>query len=258
MIFFSYCWSDENVFKFIQNFIKVQNLKENQYYLDREHNKAGQRYWNNIRKSLNNCSTFIFFNSKNYYNSGPCCKEYVWALNLEKNKRIKIIEIKVHETNLYRPFKDQISLNFLPNKMLLTNLAKALNFHIINNKKSKQSQLVKVINPRNIHPNVITKFKILKNVSNVCVLSEEPMHFYLSSGTQYVPALNFLQTETRQVVRGNKICWMFVWKTADSTKNKEYFLNAPDIINKQNIYIGIIKNNGSETEVKNYELVKIK
>lgn len=118
-IFFSYCWADEQkALPFVENLIKKINYDINDYYLDRKINKVGDQYWKNINNALATCQLFIFFNSNNYYNSSACCKEYVWALQRQKEENIKIIEIKLEDTDLYRPYKDQLYVKFEDDQIL--------------------------------------------------------------------------------------------------------------------------------------------
>ena len=59
---------------------------------------------------------FIFFNSDNYFWSGACCKELIWALRLEKAGKLKIIEVKVHANTKINEFdncKIYVNLNDL-------------------------------------------------------------------------------------------------------------------------------------------------
>lgn len=118
-IFFSYCWADEQkVLPFVENLIKKINYDINDYYLDRKINKVGDQYWKNINNAIATCQLFIFFNSNNYYNSSACCKEYVWALQRQKEENIKIIEIKLEDTDLYRPYLDQVYVKFEDDQIL--------------------------------------------------------------------------------------------------------------------------------------------
>lgn len=103
-IFFSYCQKDEKSLEFIDKFIKETNYDKNDYFLDRNKNTAGDYYWQNIYKAMETTDIFIFFNSDNYFWSGACCKELIWALRLEKAGRLKIIEVKVHANTKINEF----------------------------------------------------------------------------------------------------------------------------------------------------------
>lgn len=110
-IFFSYCWSDENVaLPIFESLIKHPELKESiDCFLDREINNVGDDYWDNIKTAIDTSEIFIFLNSNNYYNSSACCKEYVWALGYQQNNKIKIIEIKLaNDSSLFRPSKSEL------------------------------------------------------------------------------------------------------------------------------------------------------
>lgn len=114
-IFFSYCWGDEEKYQivsFVEELIKKLEYKKENFFLDKKTNNPGDQYWKNIKKAMDTSQLFIFFNSSNYCNSSPCCKEYVWALKKSQNSDLKIIEIKLETSNLYRPHNDEIYVKY--------------------------------------------------------------------------------------------------------------------------------------------------
>lgn len=98
-VFFSYCQKDQASFEFIERFIKETDYfkREDSYFWDKEKNDFGDDYWKNIYNAIQTTDVFVFFNSNNYFWSASCCKELVWAKQLEKNEKLKIIEIRVED-----------------------------------------------------------------------------------------------------------------------------------------------------------------
>lgn len=98
-VFFSYCQKDQASFEFIKRFIKETDYfkREDSYFWDKEKNDFGDDYWKNIYNAIHTTDIFVFFNSNNYFWSASCCKELVWAKELEKNEKLKIIEIRVED-----------------------------------------------------------------------------------------------------------------------------------------------------------------
>lgn len=98
-VFFSYCQKDQASFEFIKRFIKETDYfkREDSYFWDKEKNDFGDDYWKNIYNAIQTTDVFVFFNSNNYFWSASCCKELVWAKQLEKNEKLKIIEIRVED-----------------------------------------------------------------------------------------------------------------------------------------------------------------
>ncbi len=114
-IFFSYCWGDNKKYQivsFIDKLITKLEYKNENFYLDIEKNNLGDQYWKNIKNAIETSQIFIFFNSPNYCNSSACCKEYVWALKKSQKYNFKIIEIKLENSNLYRPYRDEIYVKY--------------------------------------------------------------------------------------------------------------------------------------------------
>ena len=115
-IFFSYCWNDDEkykIIKFVEKLINQLEYSHDDYFLDIKNNNLGDRYWENIYKWIDCAQLFVFFNSNNYCNSGPCCKEYLRALEQEKNNNLKIIEIKLEDnTKLYSPYNDRVYVRY--------------------------------------------------------------------------------------------------------------------------------------------------
>lgn len=145
-IFISYCWDDENiVIPIVENFIKKYNFSENEYFLDRRVNVLGDHYWENINNSIKESTHFIYFNSMNYYNSGPCSKEYLRALFLYKLNKIKILEVRMDKTDLFIPRNDLIYIE-INNPNILEEMYKSVTKANItlNNRELSDEELKKV------------------------------------------------------------------------------------------------------------------
>lgn len=108
MIFFSYSQNDKNIVHPCID--KLEKKKKFKYFFDEKDNEYGDKYWENINKSLNDSNVFVFFNSKNYIKSGSCLREYLQALKLESEGRIMILEIQIEESGIFKTSPDKIYL----------------------------------------------------------------------------------------------------------------------------------------------------
>lgn len=168
-IFFSYCWNDDEkykIIKFVENLISQLKYSNNDYFLDRKVIKLGNKYWEKIYKAINTAQLFVFFNSKKYYNSCSCCKEYLWALGQEQNNNLTIIEIKLEDhTILYRPHNDQVYVKY-NDKEIINKLNNAIFDNNFNG--FEISDIYYDLNEISNSDGTITiKFKLLNNIDNL-------------------------------------------------------------------------------------------
>ena len=95
---------------------KIIQYKKIEYFIDKECNEHGDNYWENINEFLNNSDIFVYFNSQNYIRSSSCLREYLQALKLESQGRIKILEIQIEESGIYKTSPDKIYLKINENE----------------------------------------------------------------------------------------------------------------------------------------------
>ena len=270
-IFFSYCWEDKKVLKFIEKFVKENKLKEKDYFLDKKNNKPGDHYWKNIKNELNKSDYFIYFNSINYYNSSACCKEYIWALSLEQNQsNIKLIEVKMDkQTKLYRMSKDKVYCDFLPQKELINKLTELLKIDKkskVKDKKNRNKELVKIIKKVNPYPNQINvEFKSLVNVDYIYFLLENKEYSYyincsLNKINNYFRSYYDCQliSSGKTIKKNGKNYSILINRNKlNLNKNDNYelvisSLNFPD---NSNYYFGFLKNENEIKSSKSYKIV---
>lgn len=270
-IFFSYCWDDKKALKFIEKFVKENNLKEEDYFLDKKNNMPGDHYWKNIKNKLNKSDYFIYFNSINYYNSSACSKEYSWALSLEQNQsNIKLIEVKMDkQTKLYRTSKDKVYCDFLPQKELINKLTELLKIDKkskVKDKKNGNKELVKIIKKVNPYPNQINvEFKPLVNVDYIYFLLENKEYSYyincsLNKINNYFPSYYDCQliSSGKTIKKNGKNYSILINRNKlNLNKNDNYelvisSLNFPD---NSNYYFGFLKNENEIKSSKSYKIV---
>lgn len=234
-IFFSYCWDDKEAFDFIEKFIKKNNLKEEDFFLDIRKNKLGDHYWENIRDELEGSGYFIYFNSINYYKSSACCKEYIWALSIEQSEgNIKLIEIKMDkQSKLYQSSNDRVYYDFANNtkEQLMIVLNKVLEID--------KTEVIEIIEIRNDYYNdgIFVKFKALVNIKYIYFflkhnknsyinysISREIINFMLDNKKHLVYSSELIQNG-KDIKINKKKYW--IWNNEiklNLSKNNEYWI----------------------------------
>ena len=170
-VFFSYCQKDQASFEFIERFIKETDYfkREDSYFWDKEKNDFGDYYWKNIYNAIQTTDVFVFFNSNNYFWSASCCKELVWAKQLEKNEKLKIIEIRV---------EDDVQIKYFPASKIyaLINDDQLVNklFRAIEKGEFTGFESEKLIDPSSLVPEIkdgIVNFNLrfLKSFTNLSI-----------------------------------------------------------------------------------------
>lgn len=279
-IFFSYCWDDKKALKFIEKFVKENNLKEEDYFLDKKNNMPGDHYWENIKNELKKSDYFIYFNSINYYNSSACCKEYIWALTLWQNQsNIKLIEVKMDKkTKLYTNSKDRVYCEFIPEEKLFNNLTKLLSLKIdkksgSKNKNISKKELIKIIEEENRYWNRINiEFKPLENIDYIYFLLENKEYSYINfSLNKKNTFFNLMSAglldhnnnfklifsgETLKKDGKNYSIWINKNKlNLNKNDNYELVISNSNFLNNLICYFGFLKNKNEIKNCKSYKIV---